>query len=559
MSVSSRSEDGLRQILVESGLVSTEQLSGLTSGKERPRLGQLLLERGVITTQQLAIALGRQLNIPYIDLNTCQIQPEALRLIPAPVARKYNAIPLVIKDSSLQVAMAEPDDVLALEALAARAQLKIKPAVAAVDEIREAIDRNYQAYGEIEKEFSRIPAPAPSAEDRVSTEAITGAPAVRAVSLIVEEAVKTRASDIHIEPGEDRLRVRYRIDGVLHETMSLPLTAHAPLISRLKIMANMNIADHHPQDGQFSVKVRKREIDVRVATIHTTYGEMAVLRILNKSFAALNLAEVGFAPDNLEEYERMLKSPYGMILSSGPTGSGKTTTLYASVNHLDRRGRNIITVEDPVEYRFKDINQIQVNPRAGLTFATGLRAIMRHDPDIILVGEIRDAETAGIAVQSALTGHLVLSSVHANDSVGALFRLLDLGVEPFLVSSALIGVVAQRLVRRVCPHCQYLSSVPVEEQLAYSRELGEERTEFVYGSGCNSCSNTGYLGRTAVFEILRVSDEIRSMLVTGAGATQIRAQAQKEGMVTMWRDSMFKVKEGITTPSEVMRNIFPTG
>jgi len=559
MSVSSRSEDGLRQILVESGLVSAEQLSGLTNGKERPRLGQLLLERGVITTQQLAIALGHQLNIPYIDLNTCQVQPEALRLIPGPVARKYNAIPLAIKDSALQVAMAEPDDVLALEALAARAQLKIKPAVAAVDEIREAIDRNYQAYGEIEKEFSRISLPAPSTEERVSTEAITGAPAVRAVSLIVEEAVKTRASDIHIEPGENRLRVRYRIDGVLHETMSLPLTAHAPLISRLKIMANMNIADHHPQDGQFSVKVRKREIDVRVATIHTTYGEMAVLRILNKSFAALSLAEVGFAPDNPEEYERMLKSPYGMILSSGPTGSGKTTTLYASVNHLDRKGRNIITVEDPVEYRFKDINQIQVNPRAGLTFATGLRAIMRHDPDIILVGEIRDAETAGIAVQSALTGHLVLSSVHANDSVGALFRLLDLGVEPFLVSSALIGVVAQRLVRRVCPHCQYLSSVPVEEQLAYSRELGEERTEFVYGSGCNSCSNTGYLGRTAVFEILRMSDEIRSMLVTGAGATQIRAQAQKEGMVTMWRDSMLKVKEGITTPSEVMRNIFSIG
>jgi len=327
----------------------------------------------------------------------------------------------------------------------------------------------------------------------------------------------------------------------------------------LKIMANMNIADHRPQDGQFSVKVRDREIDVRVATIYTTYGEMGVLRILDKSFAALSLTELGFLPSNLEQYESMLKSPFGMLLISGPTGSGKTTTLYASVNHLDNKGRNIVTIEDPVEYRFKGINQIQVNLRAGLTFATGLRAIMRHDPDVLLVGEIRDSETAEIAVQAALTGHLVLSSVHANDTIGSLFRLLDLGVKPFLVSSALIGVVAQRMVRRVCPHCRRPFRAPVEGQLAYCKELDEEQTKFLYGSGCNSCANTGYLGRTAVFEILSMSEEIRRMLLTGASAAQIQLQAKQEGMVSMWRDGMLKVKAGITTPCEVLRNVFSIG
>jgi len=286
---------------------------------------------------------------------------------------------------------------------------------------------------------------------------------------------------------------------------------------------------------------------------------MGVLRILDKSFAALNLTELGLLPSNLEQYEYMLKSPFGMILISGPTGSGKTTTLYASITHLDCKERNIITVEDPVEYRFKDINQIQINPRAGLTFATGLRAILRHDPDVILVGEIRDSETAEIAVQSSLTGHLVLSSVHANDTVGSLFRLLDLEVGPFLVSSALIGVVAQRMVRQVCPYCRRPFHAPAEGQLAYCKEMGEERTEFFYGSGCNSCANTGYLGRTAVFETLNMSEEIRRMLLTGASAAQIQAQAKKEGMLSMWRDGMLKVKAGITTPCEVLRNVFSIG
>jgi general secretion pathway protein E len=322
-------------------------------------------------------------------------------------------------------------------------------------------------------------------------------------------------------------------------------------------MANLNIADHHrPQDGQFSVKTKGRFIDVRVGIIATVYGEMAVLRLLDKSRATLNLSDLGFLPNSLTQFEKMLKVPYGVILVSGPTGAGKTTTLYASVNSLDQVERNIITVEDPVEYRFSNVNQIQVNPRAGITFASGLRSILRLDPDVILIGEIRDAETANIAIQSALTGHLVLSSIHANDSIGVVLRLMDLGVEPFLVSSALIGVIAQRMVRQVCSNCARPVEASPAESLVYSQEMGEERNEFVYGAGCQSCAGSGYRGRTGIFEILTVSDEIKTMLVKNATATQLRQQALEEGMVTLLKDGMYKVRENHTTPSEVLRNAY---
>ena len=499
-----------------------------------------------------------QLNTYIIDLNTYPIQPEALQLIPESMARRYNVIPLTISNNSLLVGMAEVDNILTLEALTAQASMRIEPVLAPVDKIHQAIDRNYKAYGEIEKQFSH-PAPPSSAKGKTTVRDVSEAPVVRALDLMVEEAVKKRASDIHIEPQEDRLRVRYRIDGVLHDTMSLPLSAHTSIISRLKILANMNIAEHKPQDGQFSAKVRGREVDIRVATIETAYGEMGVLRILDKSFAALSLSELGFLPASLGQYEQMLKSSFGMIIASGPTGSGKTTTLYASINDLDCKERKIITVEDPIEYRFKDINQIQVNPRAGLTFASGLRSIMRLDPDVILVGEIRDKETAEIAVQAALTGHLVLSSIHANDAVSALFRLLDLGVGLFLISMAVIGVISQRMVRRVCPHCKCPSPAPAPAQLAYFNELNEMRDQFLYGSGCNSCADTGYLGRTAAFEILTMNQEIRSSLLDGVNAEQLRAKAEEAGTVSMWRDGMLKVQAGITTPCEVLRSIFSVG
>ena len=484
-------------------------------------------------------------------------QPEALRLIPEVVARRYNAIPLTISGSTMTVAIADPTDIFALEALAAHSRMRIKPIAASVKDVRDAIDFNYKAYSEIEQQISRISIPEEANDERLAISAVADTPLVQALNLIIEEAVKARASDIHIEPQEDRVRIRYRIDGILQDMMSVPLSAHRALISRVKILGGMNIADHfRPQDGQFSTKAKEREIDVRVATVPTVNGERATLRLLDKTMATLGLSELGLMPDSLAKFENMLKVPYGMILVSGPTGAGKTTTLYAAINSLDTMGRNIITIEDPAEYRFKDISQIQINPQAGITFASGLRSILRLDPDVILVGEIRDAETANIATQAALTGHLLLSSIHANEVAGVLARLLDLKIEPFLIASAVIGVVAQRMVRRICPDCSHLIEAPVVEQLAYEKEMGEKRTKFLYGTGCKSCSHTGYLGRTGIFEILTVNDAIRMMIISHASSSAIREQALKDGMVTMMNDGMRKVKEGITTPSEVLRNTY---
>jgi general secretion pathway protein E len=485
------------------------------------------------------------------------VQPEALQLIPEVMARRYNAIPISISGHTLKVAMADPTDIFALEAFSALSKKRIKPVAAGAMEVRSAIDFNYKSHGEIEKQVSSISIPVDAIDETLAIDAAIDAPLAQALNLIIEEAVRSRSSDIHIEPEEDRVRVRYRIDGTLHDIMSLPLNIHRAIISRIKILADMNIADHHrAQDGQFSTEAKGREIDIRVATSPTVLGEMAVLRLLDKSQATLGLAQLGFLPDSLEKYEKLLKVPYGMILISGPTGAGKTTTLYASINSLDTMGRNIITIEDPAEYRFRDINQIQVNPQAGITFAKGLRAILRLDPDIIMVGEIRDTETTSIAIQSALTGHLMLSSIHASDAASVLTRLIDLEVEPFLIASSVIGIVAQRMVRRTCPDCSHLIEAPMIEQMAYQRELAEKRTEFHYGTGCTSCSYTGYLGRTGIFEILLVSDNIRALLIKQSSSSDIRAQALAEGMASMMNDGMRKVKAGITTPAEVLRSAY---
>jgi len=481
-------------------------------------------------------------------------QPEALQLIPEVMARRYTAVPLTVSGKTLQVAMADPTDIFALEAFSAQSQMRIKPITASSKEVRDAIDFNYKGYGEIEKQISGISMPSGTTDEKFIMDAAVDAPLVKALNLIIDEAVKARSSDIHLEPDESRLRVRYRIDGTLQDMISLPLNIHPALISRIKILADMNIADHHrAQDGQFSTEAKGRQIDVRVATAPTVNGEMSVLRLLDKALALIELSELGLLTESLAKYEATLKVPYGMILISGPTGAGKTTTLYASINSLDMVEKNIITIEDPAEYRFKDINQIQVNPQAGITFASGLRSILRLDPDVIMVGEIRDAETANIAIQAALTGHLMLSSIHANDATGVLFRLLDLKVEPFLIASAVISIVAQRMVRRICPDCSHLIEAPLMEQMAYEQEMGEKRAEFLYGTGCKACSYTGYRGRIGIFEILAMSDEIRMMLTHNANTSDIRAQALKEGMASMMNDGMRKVKEGITTPSEVLR------
>jgi general secretion pathway protein E len=491
--------------------------------------------------------------------------PQALQALPEDVARRYNVLPLSLENNTLRVFMVNPSDIMTIENLSIYTRKKIDALPASLEDIKEGIDDNYRALKDTAgKEgtdtAAAAPASAAAAAEKDAPEAVRDSPIARQLEKLLEEAVKARTSDIHIEPDEKKLRIRYRIDGILHEVVSLPLTVHTGLISRIKILSDLNIADHRrPQDGQFSFSSGKKRIDVRVATVNTINGEMAVLRLLDKSMAALALPEIGFLRDSQEQFEKMLMMPYGMVLISGPTGAGKTTTLYAAVNSLDSVGKNIITVEDPVEYRFSNINQMQVNVKAGLTFASGLRAIVRLDPDVILVGEIRDGETALIAVQSALTGHLVLSSVHANDTVGSLFRLIDLGVEPFLLSSALIGIIAQRMVRRVCPHCARRVAAPLVEQMAYQKEMGEARSEFMYGAGCPKCVNSGYLGRTAIFEILTITDQVRRMIVSGAGNNDIREVALNEGLVPISRYGMMKVKAGVTTPFEVLRNAYTIG
>ena len=485
-------------------------------------------------------------------------RPEALRLIPESTARKFTVIPINITDNNiLEVAMVNPSDIVTIQVLEHQSRMRIRAVPAEKKEIQDAIDFNYKGFGQIAEQIARIDVGPDTAAGVDLVAATANAPVAAALNLIVEEGVKARASDIHIEPEEKRLRVRYRIDGVLHEVMSLPVKIHPPLTSRVKVMSDLNIADHlRPQDGQFSTEVKGKQIDVRVATTPTVHGEAVVMRLLDKSVAVMDLPQLGFTPESLAKFEKMLAVPFGMILVSGPTGAGKTTTLYAAVNTLDKVTRNIITVEDPVEYRFENIKQIQVNPKAGLTFAGVLRSMMRLDPDVILVGEIRDGETATIAVKSALTGHLVLSSIHANDAIGVIYRLLDLGVEPFLVASVITGTVAQRMLRRVCLNCATEVKPSASEQAAYMSAMGEELESFLSGTGCDLCSYSGYRGRMGLFEVLNMSDALRAMILRGATLAEVRQQAINEGMDTLMKDGMQKVKQGMTTVSEVLRNAY---
>jgi len=453
--------------------------------------------------------------------------------------------------------MVNASDLATIQILEMQSKLRVKAVAADKKEILDAIDFNYKGFGQIAEQISHIETGADAAAGVDLVAATANAPVAAALNLIVEEAVKARASDIHIEPEEKRLRIRYRIDGVLHEVMSLPIKIHPPLTSRVKVMSDLNIADHlRPQDGQFSLEVKGKAVDVRVATSPTVHGETVVMRLLDKSLAIMELPQLGFSKDSLDKYMKMLSVPFGMICVSGPTGAGKTTTLYASLNTMDKVTRNIITVEDPVEYRFEGIKQIQVNPKAGLTFANVLRSMMRLDPDVILVGEIRDAETAGIAVKSALTGHTVLASIHANDAVSVVYRLLDLGVESFMVASVITGTIAQRMARRVCSNCAVETKPTQVEAAAYESVMGEKLESYMSGPGCDLCSFSGYKGRLGLYEVLAMTDSARGLILKGATTAELRDQAVKDGMVTLFKDGMQKVKAGMTTVSEVLRNAY---
>jgi type II secretory ATPase GspE/PulE/Tfp pilus assembly ATPase PilB-like protein len=547
--------------LVQMQVISAEQLqSALQLQQERgEKLSEILISQGIIRAEELASFLSIEWNIPLIDLKTHVVQPEALQLVPERMARQHTLIPLNIMGEALVVVMADPDDYNAIGDLFTQTGMKIEVAFANAADIRRAIDIYYRASEEIQERVTRyVPAGQTEAEQYAAFAVDT--PITKSLDLIIEQASRDRASDIHLEPQGDKLRIRYRIDGILHDVNSLPLSAHAELASRIKILAEMDVArSRQPQDGQFSVTIGQSHIDIRVATTNTIYGERITLRLLDKSLSLFTLPELGFSPQTLKKYLSLIRYPFGMILVGGPTGSGKTTTLYTSINELDHKKHNIMTIEDPVEYQFEDISQSQVDPRAGVTFAGGLRAMLRQDPDVILVGEIRDKDTAVTAVQAAMTGHLVFSSIHANDAVSMLPRLIDLGVEPSLAGSILIANVAQRMVRRICTNCRAAFVPSTLEQEIFAREMSQELTAVYKGTGCHLCANTGYRGRTGLFELLVISDAIKKQLITNATVSEIKDLAVREGMLTMKRDGLTKVKEGITTLDEVMHSVFGIG
>jgi type IV pilus assembly protein PilB len=542
-------------MLVESQLITRGELESALAFQQKNggRLGEILINQGKLTWEGLSEVLKDIYNIPYIDLSEQTVQIEALRIISEAFARKNLVLPLKVTEESLTIAMAYPDDIRNIQEIRAISKKRILINLAMPKEIERVINIWYKSDTEIEKQINEILVDEESkSSDRVMVDENT--PIVNTVNMTIKKGVQSRASDIHFEPQDDVLRVRYRIDGILSDVFSLPLSIYPSLLSRIKIMAGMDIAEkRRPQDGKFSITIDKKEIDIRVATLSTARGERITLRILDKSMNLYGLEGLGLLPDMQNKLRDILKSSFGMLLVGGPTGSGKTTSLYSCINDLDKNGLNIITIEDPIEYTFSQISQTQVNPKADITYASGLRAILRSDPDVVLIGEIRDQETARIAVQSALTGHLLLASIHANDAISIIYRLIDLGIDPFLISSTLIAVISQRMARVTCNYCKKEHPLTLEEKAFYEEEMKEEAPIGYMGSGCSFCAHTGFLGRTGIFELLVMTEEIRNAIHKNASHDEIRKIALQQGMNSLKRDGLLKVKNGITTVKEIMR------
>ena len=552
----------LGDILLEEGLVTEGQLmAALDEQVSRGEsLGRVLVEIGMLSEAQLVQALARQVGMEFVELSDYPVDRTAVAALPAAVCRRYTVLPVGFGDGALLLAMANPGNVVAVDDARAISGLPVRPVVATHDDLLAAIDRFCRADEEIDELASAFEEEIAGPDDvdlsKVGDHVDDDAPIVRFVNILVTQAIQDRASDIHIEPTEKDLLVRYRIDGVLHEMQRAPKQVQSGVISRLKIMSDIDIAERRkPQDGRMSVNHNGRKIDLRVATLPTVWGEKVVMRILDNSTASLDLRELSFLDDNYETYRESYTKPYGMILVTGPTGSGKSTTLYATLNAVARPEINVITVEDPVEYRLPGINQVQVNPKAGLTFASALRSILRSDPDVVLLGEIRDHETAQIAIEAALTGHLVLSTLHTNDAPSAVTRLVEMGIEPFLVGSALDCVVAQRLARRLCVKCKE-PYVPSEVELIGARfpwSPGEELPTLYRPAGCTACSRTGYKGRMALHEVMRVTEDIERHAVAHSSAAEIGRTARDQGMITLRDDGWTKVLLGDTSVEEILR------
>ncbi|MFH1453802.1 MAG: type IV-A pilus assembly ATPase PilB [Armatimonadota bacterium] len=566
----------LGELLVDKQFITVKQLEKAHEKAEKSgtSLRKILVSMGFVSENDISQAIGDQLGIKFVNLNELELDPDFVKSVPDHLAQRYKVIPVDQKEEKLTLAMVDPTDVVALDDIRLVTGLNIDPVIATEEAVNSAIARYYgvtdiaeaeetvkdiaiDAHGPLEIEEGK--------EEEISVdklkELVDEAPIVRVVNLIISQAINDKASDIHIEPDAKSVRVRYRIDGVLHDVMSPPKHIQAPMVSRIKIMANMDIAERRiPQDGKIHLRHEKKEYDLRVSSLPVIYGEKIVMRILDKSSIMLGLDKLGFYSEIQGEFEDIVEKPYGMILVTGPTGSGKSTTLYSCLHKLNRGDNNIITIEDPVEYQLPGINQVQVNEKAGLTFANALRCFLRQDPDIIMVGEIRDSETAKIAIEAALTGHLVLSTLHTNDAAGAITRLIEMGVEPFLVASSVIGVLAQRLPRVICSNCKEAYNPPAESVRKFGfAAQSDSQVTFYKGVGCDNCKQTGYKGRTGVYELLPVSDRLKGLILKKASTNEIKQAGVEEGMKTLQDDGLRKVLEGVTTIEDCLRVVYVEG
>jgi len=555
------------EILTQAGVITEDQAKAAEEAAEQRRipLTTAVKELGFADRNRISQVLAEHFGLRSIDLATVDVEKDVLSLIPHSVARRYKVVPLEKKDDTLVVAISDPLNLHSIDSLRMLLKMHIEPVIADADDIQKSIERHYGAEEEaVAKMLEEISSgdiqfidesgKAMTAEEQEEKAEAEEAPVIKLVSLLIMEAFRNRASDIHLEPLGRKFRIRYRIDGYCHEVEGPPRRLQSSVLSRVKIMAGMDIAEKRlPQDGRILIKVLGREIDLRVSALPGSHGESIVMRILDKEGLLLGLSELGFSSEDQKTYEKLIQLPHGVLLITGPTGSGKTTTLYACLNYINRPDRKIITVEDPVEYTLSGINQVHVNEDIGLTFAASLRSILRQAPNVIMIGEIRDLETAEIAINAALTGHLVFSTLHTNDAPSAIPRLIDIGVKPFLVASALQSVMAQRLVRKICPECAQPYDPPDYELQAMGLTRDElKNANLRKGTGCRSCSNTGYRGRIGIFELMTVNDDVQKLIYKCVPATEIRKVARQYGMKTLREDGMLKVLSGVTTFAEVM-------
>ena len=556
-----RERKRLGDILLEAGKISLAQLNRAleTQRKTKRRLGEVLIDQGLLTEDEIADVLAQQLSLERIDLEKTFVEQDMARSIPKEVALKYTAIPIFMRDGKLVVAMNDPLNMLAIDDICFITQKKIQPAVATKKQIEKAIEIYYskqdadQAIEELKREFTASVEESQRTGMELSDD-VQAAPAVRLTNSIINQAIATNASDIHIEPFEHHVAVRYRVDGVLFESNRIPQNLYSAVSTRIKIMAGMNIAEKRlPQDGRIELEVKGRSYDFRVSSLPTVFGEKIVIRVLDRTTFDYTRDKLGFTERENEMMDRIIRMPYGIVLLTGPTGSGKTTTLYSLLSEVNTPDKNIVTIEDPVEYMLPGINQVQVNPKAGLTFAAGLRSILRQDPDIIMIGEIRDEETAQIAVRAAITGHLVLSTLHTNDAPGAITRLVDMGVEPYLAADAIVAVIAQRLVRKLCPNCREPYTAEGNEMMI----LNLDKPVRLYRAvGCPACQNSGYRGRTAIHEVMMVGREHRNIIARGGSAEEIREVSISQGMVDLYESCRRLVLDGVTSIQEMVRTVY---